>query len=274
MTARIDINGPLAGRRALVTGASRGIGQAIAYRLAMAGATVVVTGRTVEEGGNPLPGTIMATVKTIIDAGGSAHALACDLTQADERQKLIELTRALVGSVDILVNNGAVTFYFPIKEFPDKRMRLMFEVQVMAPMELAQAFLPDMIAAGAGNIIYISSGAALHPQKPYAVARGGTVYGMCKAAMERFSTGLAAEVFGDHVAVNSIAPGLVATPGAVHHNLITPANKALQSPVEAIAEAVCFLCRSPAQDVTGRVDQIKPFMKEFGLLPAPLIGRS
>ena len=67
-------------------------------------------------------------------------------------------TRELVGSVDILVNNGAVTFYYPIKEFPDRRMRLMLEVQVIAAMELAQAFLPDMIEGQRGNIIYISSG--------------------------------------------------------------------------------------------------------------------
>ena len=242
----IDNNGPLAGRTALVTGASRGISTAIALRLAMAGARVVATGRTVEAGANPLPGTIMDTVNTINNAGGEAHAVQCDLSLPEDRIRLVEETRAAVGTVDILVNNGAVTFYFPIKDFPDKRMRLMF--------------------------VYISSGAALHPQKPYPAARGGTVYGMCKAAMERFSTGLATEVYDNHIAVNSIAPGLVATPGAVHHNLITEANKDIQSPVEAIAEAVCYMCRTNPQDITGRVDQIKPFMTEFGLLPEPLIG--
>ncbi len=272
MSAQIDQNGPLAGRRALVTGASRGIGTAIAYRLAMAGATVVATARTVEEGSNPLPGTIMDTVNIINGAGGTAHAVACDLTQADDRVRLVAQTRELVESIDILVNNGAVTFYFPIKDFPDRRMRLMLEVQVIAAMELAQAFLPDMIEARCGNIIYISSGAALHPQKPYLPARGGTVYGMCKAAMERFSTGLAAEVYDNNIAVNSIAPGLVATPGAVHHNLITDATKDMQSPVEAIAEAVHYMCCANPQEITGRVDQIKPFMQEFQLQPVALIG--
>ena len=157
-------------------------------------------------------------------------------------------------------------------DFPYKRMRLMLDVQVIAAMELAQAFLPDMIEAQCGNIVYISSGAALHPQKPYPAARGGTVYGMCKAAMERFSTGLAAEVYQHNVAVNSIAPGLVATPGAVHHNLITEANRDIQSPVEAIAEAVRYMCCADPREITGRVDQIKPFMAEFNLQPVELIG--
>ena len=111
MSAQIDPNGPLAGRRALVTGASRGIGTAIAYRLAMAGATVVATARTVEEGSNPLPGTIMDTVNTINNAGGQAHAVACDLTQPHDRQLLVAQSRELLGSVDILVNTGAVSFY-------------------------------------------------------------------------------------------------------------------------------------------------------------------
>ena len=85
-------------------------------------------------------------------------------------------------------------------------------------------------------------------------------------------TGLAAEVYDDNIAVNSIAPGLVATPGAVHHNLITEENKDIQSPVEAIAEAVCYMCRTDPLKITGRVDQIKPFMDEFKLDPVPLIG--
>ena len=271
MPATINPEGPLKGRKALVTGASRGIGNAIARRLAMEGATVVATARTVEEGGNPLPGTIMETVATISNAGGEAHAVQADLSLPEDRQRLVEQVRDLVGGVDIVVNNGAVTFYYPITEFPDRRLRLMLEVQVIAAMELAQAFLPDMIEARRGNVIYISSGAALHPQKPYPQARGGTVYGMCKAAMERFSTGLAAEVYDDHVAVNSIAPGLVATPGAVFHNLINENTKHIESPVEAIAEAVRHMCTTDPQAITGRVDQIQTYMQEFGLEPIPLI---
>jgi NAD(P)-dependent dehydrogenase (short-subunit alcohol dehydrogenase family) len=126
---------------------------------------------------------------------------------------------------------------------------------------------------GHGHIIYISSGAALHPRKPYPPGggRGGTIYGMCKAAMERFSTGFASEVFEDNVAVNAISPGLVATPGTVFHKLVNEENKDRQSPVEAIAEAVCFISRSDPKAITGRIDHIQEFMQEFQLEPVPLV---
>ena len=133
--------------------------------------------------------------------------------------------------------------------------------------------VPNMITAGRGHIIYISSGAAFHPRKPYPAGRGGgTVYGMAKAAMERFSTGMASEVYQHNIAVNAISPGLVATPGTELHGLVNEANKSRQSPVEAIAEAVRFIASSEPQEITGRVDQIHTFMPEFELEPVELIG--
>jgi citronellol/citronellal dehydrogenase len=271
--AQVNPNGALAGKVAIVTGASRGIGEAIARRLAMEGARVVVSARTVEEGQHPLPGTITATVSHIKAAGGEATAIKCDMARADDRKNLIEQTVSTYGPVDILVNNAAITYYIPITQFPEKRMRLMWDVQVFGPIELSQMVYEGMKEKGSGHVIYISSGAAFHPRQPYPAgpARGGTVYGMCKAAMERFSTGWASEVFEDNIAVNAISPGLVATPGTILHKLVNDQNKDRQSPVEAIAEAVCFLARSEPKQVTGRIDHIQEFMQEFKLDPGPLI---
>ncbi len=270
---KVNPNGALAGRVAVVTGASRGIGEAIARRLAMEGAKVVVSARTVEQSEHPLPGTITDTVNRIKAAGGEAIAVRADVSRAEDREQLIKAAEAAYGPVDILVNNAAVTYYIPITQFPEKREKLMFEVQVFGPVHLAQLVYDGMKEKGRGHVIYISSGAARHPRQPYppGAARGGTVYGMCKAAMERFSTGYASEVFADNIAVNAISPGLVATPGTVLHKLVNEQNKAIQSPVEAIAEAVCFIARSEPKQITGRVDQIQEFMTEFKLEPVELI---
>jgi len=271
--AKVNPNGALAGRVAVVTGASRGIGEAIARRLAMEGAKVVVAARTVEQSEHPLPGTITETVKHIRDAGGEAQAIRADLSRSEDRHRLIEQAQAAYGPVDLLVNNAAVTYYAPTAEFVEKRLRLMFEVQVFGPTELAQLVYPGMKAKGRGHIIYISSGAAYHPQQPYtaAAARGGTVYGMCKAAMERFSTGFASEVYGDNVAVNAISPGLVKTPGTEFLGITNQNTRDRESPVEMIAEAVCFIARSEPKTITGRIDHIPQFLEEFKLQPAALI---
>src|SRR5918997_6545929 len=114
--ATVNPNGALAGRVAVVTGASRGIGEAIAIRLAMDGAQVIVSARTVEQGDHPLPGTITETVARITAAGGEAHAIKCDLSKSADRARLIEQTVATYGPVDILVNNAAVTYYIPTTE--------------------------------------------------------------------------------------------------------------------------------------------------------------
>jgi citronellol/citronellal dehydrogenase len=266
----IDSNGVLKGKVAVVTGASRGIGEAIARRYAMEGARVVVSARTVEADEHPLPGTISDTVARIRAAGGEAIAVRADLSKAEDRQALIEQARSAFGTVDILVNNAAVTYYYPVTEFPERRFRLMMDVQVWTPFELAQLVLPDMKRRGSGWILNISSHAAIHPQKD-APGRGGVVYGMCKAALERFTTGLAQEVYADKIGVNVISPGLVATPGAVHHNLINDSNRHWVTPVEHMAEACLRLVHGDPRQMTGRIDYADQVMKEFALEARELI---
>src|SRR5215467_8466008 len=181
--------GTLKGKVALITGASRGIGEAIAVRLGMEGAKIVVSARTAESGESRLPGTLHETVDRVRKTGAEVTFIKADLAQAREREMLVEKAVAAFGPIDILVNNAAITYFMPVVEFTEKRFKLMLEVQVYAPFHLSQLVLPSMMAQGSGWIVNISSPAGLDPRPPYAQgARGGTVYGMCKAALERFST--------------------------------------------------------------------------------------
>ena len=263
-------SGVLNGQVAVVTGASRGIGEAIAIRYAMEGARVVVAARTVSQDEHYLPGTITDTVNRINEAGGEALAVKADLAVAEDRRGLIGAAEEAFGGVDILVNNAAITYFIPVADFPEKRFRLMMDVQVWAPFELSQLALPGMRERGRGWILNISSGAAIHPDKTMG-GRGGTVYGMCKAALERFTTGLAQELYDEHIGVNVISPGLVATPGVMHHKLINESNKDRVTPVEHMAEACLRLVHGDPQALTGRIDYADKVMEEFSLTAAELI---
>jgi citronellol/citronellal dehydrogenase len=270
MAATINKDGLLAGKVAVVTGASRGIGEAIALRYAQEGAKVVVSARTVEEGDHPLPGSINGVVKRINDASGEAMAVRADLANAQDREDLIKATEGAFGPVDILVNNAAVTFFIPVEDFPERRYKLMSEVQVYAPFHLSQLVLPSMRERKTGWIVNVSSHAAIHP-KVDAGGRGGTVYGMGKAALERFTTGLASEIYADNVSVNVISPGLVATPGVVHHQLINESNQDRVTPVEHMSEACLRLSYSPANEISGRITYADEMIAEFKLEPADLL---
>jgi NAD(P)-dependent dehydrogenase (short-subunit alcohol dehydrogenase family) len=269
--ARINPNGPLKGRNALVTGASRGIGEAIAARLAMEGANVVVSARTAESGESRLSGTLHETVDRIKRAGGQATFIKADLAQSVERERLVEEAAAAYGPVDILINNAAITYFMPVVDFPEKRFKLMMEVQVYAPFHLSQLVLPSMRERKQGWIVNISSGAGLHPKQPYNRRGGGTVYGMCKAALERFTTGLASEVYDDGIAVNVVSPGLVDTPGVAVHGLINEATKDRVQPIKFIAEAVYRLASGDPKTLTGSINYAEPFLKEISVQPAELV---
>ena len=257
----------LRGRVAIVTGASRGIGEEIAKRLAAEGARVAVSARTVTPDQSPFDGTITETVEKITANGGEAVAIAADLSNPEDRQRLVAEAEGSLGPVDILVNNAAVTFFVPVADFAEKRYDLMFEVQVKAAFHLAQLVLPGMKERKRGSILNISSGAARHPQGPPYPARGvggGTVYGMCKAALERFTSGLAAEVFNDGISVNCLSPaGVVATPGVMHHRLIPPGFEDRAEPVELMADAALALVSGDAATLTGKITYSKTLLEEL-----------
>jgi NAD(P)-dependent dehydrogenase (short-subunit alcohol dehydrogenase family) len=255
------------GRVAIVTGASRGIGSAISERLAAAGAKVACSARTMTPV-DKYEGSLQETVERITASGGTAVAIQCDLAQETDRRRLVEQTVDQLGPVDILVNNGAITYYMPFTEFTEKRYRLMFEVQVRAPYELAQMVVPGMVERGEGWILNISSKAGLHPPgppfDPLHREWGFSVYGMVKGALDRFSTGLAAELYEDGIRVNSLAPwDNVATPGASAHELV---EQFKLEDVSLMAEAALALCSGPTS-LTGRVAYSQPLLAQLQRRP-------
>lgn len=269
--AGVNPNGTLKGKVALVTGASRGIGEAIAVRLAMEGAKVVASARTAEAGDSKLPGTLHDTIDRIRALGGQAAFVKADLSDEADRVRLVEEATEAFGPIDILVNNAAVTFFIPVETFPKKRFDLMMEVQVWAPFHLSQLVLPSMRERKSGWIVNISSPAGIHPKQPYTRRGGGAVYGMCKAALERFTTGLASEVYDDGIAVNVVSPGLVDTPGVAVHGLINEQTKDRVQPIKFIAEAVYQLAKGDPKTMTGRIDYAEPLLTELGIAPSELV---
>jgi citronellol/citronellal dehydrogenase len=260
--------GMLDGKVAVVTGASRGIGKAIAELFAEEGAKVVCVARTLHEGDHMLEGSLETTVKEIKGKGGEATAVAADISGEEGCDAVIKGAHDACGPVDILVNNAALNYYIPIKDYPISRWVRSFAVNVHAPFMLAQKVLPDMIAKRAGAIINVSSGAAIGPGRgPYqqTQVRGGTMYGASKAALERFTQGLAQEVQEYGISVTCYSPsGVVPTPGTVYHKLVDSLDDPRGEPTSMMAKAALLLATLPPEKITGRVTYSQPILKEFG----------
>ena len=188
--------GKLDGKVAIVTGASRGIGKAVALLFAAEGAKVACAARTLGEGEHMLEGSLRTTVSEIEKAGGTALAVQTDISRDEECANLVETTRQQLGPADVLVNDAALNYYIPIKDYPISRWVRAFAINVHGPFILSQLVLPEMIERRSGAIVNVSSSAAIGPGRgPYrGSGGGGTMYGTTKAALERFSQGLAQEV--------------------------------------------------------------------------------
>ena len=261
--------GRLDGKVCVVTGASRGIGAEIARLFATEGGSVVAAARTLREGDHPLEGSLEKTVADIRGAGGEATASAVNISLPEDCERLLEEAHAAYGSVDVLVNNAALTYFIPVKDYPLRRWMRSWAVNFHAPFILSQLALGDMIEKRAGSIVNISSGAAIGPGRgPYPDApasSGGTCYGAEKAALERFSQGLAQEVYQYGVSVTCVSPSqVVPTPGTIYHNLVSGIDDPRGEHPELMAKSALLLATEPLDAVTGRVTYSQQILKEFG----------
>jgi NAD(P)-dependent dehydrogenase (short-subunit alcohol dehydrogenase family) len=264
------VMGKLAGKVAVVTGASRGIGQQIAELFAAQGAKVVCAARTVNEGEHRmLEGSLSRTVDLIRRAGGEATAVAADLSVEAECVELIETARRTYGPIAVLVNNAALNYYLPTETYPTSKWLRCFAVNVHAPFILSKAVLSDMIPRRSGAIVNIGSGSAIGPGRgPYEdqTVRGGVMYGTTKAALERLTQGLAQEVAQyDGISVAAVSPSqVVPTPGTIYHGLVTGIDDPKSEPALMTARAALLLASEPAAKVNGRVTYSQQILKEFG----------
>ena len=200
----------LQGRVALVTGASRGVGRAVAVELARRGADVILAARTVSDPVPGMSGTLSETAADVTALGREAHVVAADLTDTDSVQQLAEQARAWRGRVDVLVNNAAFlgrAAYHNLDELELKNFVRQFTVNVTAPFILAKALVPAMRANGAGVIANVTSGAGIIGE--YEVP--GIAYGSTKAALNRLTTLLARDLASDGIVVFALDPGYTRT---------------------------------------------------------------
>ena len=269
----------LEGRVAIVTGASRGIGEAVARLFAREGAAVAVVARTEQVFDERLPGTIHDTVDVIVSEGGRAVAIRADLADEDDVDRVVDEARAALGPIDLLVNNAALTVPGrppgpdrapgapkgsrpPARttttrpgsflNFPVKGYRLHFQIGLFASYRLMQLVLPDMIELGRGGIVNISSLAAFVPGPgPYEQPGGPTVpaYGGNKAAMHHLTQAVAFEVAAHNIAVNALLPSEpVLTPG----NLVAYQGDDFAS-VDDFAEATLQVALADPTVMTGQI---------------------
>jgi citronellol/citronellal dehydrogenase len=263
--------GKLDNKVVIVTGASRGIGAAIAELFAKEGARVIASARTVHEGDHPLKGSLETTIAAIKKAGGEATAVACDVSLESDCEKLISETKRIYGPCDVLVNNAALTYFIPVKDYQPKRWIRSFAVNVHGPFMLSHLALQDMIPRKSGSIVNISSGAAIGPGRgPYyrdGIFRGGVCYGAEKAALERMTQGLAEEVYEYGISVTCLSPSLVvATPGTIYHHLVTGPDDPTGEPDDYMARAALVLATEPLDKVTGWVTYSQTVLKQYGMI--------
>lgn len=236
----------LAGKTAFVAGASRGIGATIARSLAAAGASVAVAARTERPG--TLAGTIGSVADSIRARGGTALAVACDVTSEASVNDAVAETVSEFGGIDILVANAGVLWLGPVETTPLKRWQLCLDVNLTGVFLVTKAVIPHVRVRGGGSLMAVTTtGVGM---------AGANAYWVSKAAAERLYLGLADDLRGDNIAVNCLSPSrVVLTEGwrAGGGGIEIPPE--MVEPPEAMGRAAVLLAGQDAGGITGTVQR-------------------
>ena len=240
----------LNGKVAIVTGASRGIGKAIAIGFAREGANVIVAARTEVEKEEGLKGTIYETTQDIRKLGRQSVAVRCDVADETSVNEMVRKALDEFGHIDILVNNAGIAFYYPVVDTPLRRWELVLRVSLTGAFLCSKAVLPKMMDQKSGSIINISSLAA--NKRDEGIVSTGVAYGVAKAGLDRFTYGLASEVGKFNIAVNCIKPTHVVDTEGMRFWVKEENRKGWVTP-EKMVKCAIFLARQDAKGITGGV---------------------
>ncbi len=246
----------LRGRVAVITGASRGIGRALALGLAKAGCPVVIAAKSTESS-DKLPGSIYTVAEEVKALGGEALPVPVDVRDAAAIEALAAKTRERFGRIDILLNNAGALWWRPLLETPAKRFDLVMGVNARASFLCAQAVLPSMIERKWGHIVNMS------PPMDLSLVPGRIAYAISKLGMTMLTLGLAEELKGHNVAVNSLWPvTVIESQASINWGLGT--RDQWRTP-DILVDCVLRMVSKEPKDLTGQALLDEDFLRSEGI---------
>jgi citronellol/citronellal dehydrogenase len=250
----------LEGKTLFITGASRGIGKAIALRAAQEGANIAVVAKT-KEPHPKLPGTVYTAVEDIKSAGGNALPCITDIRYEEQVQKAIDATIKEFGGIDILVNNASAINLSPTLELDMKRFDLMFSVNVRGTFLCSKLCVPHLKKAENPHILNISPPLNLDPKW----FKNNVAYTMAKYGMSMCVLGMAEEFKKDRIAVNALWPRTSIATAAVKNLLGGQSSIKHSRTPEIVADAACLILTKPSNICTGNFFIDEDILIEHGI---------
>ncbi len=229
-----------------ITGASRGIGKAIALRMATEGANIIVVAKSVEENAK-LGGTIFSAAEEIERAGGKALAVQCDIRSEEQIQQAVDKAIERFGGIDILINNASAISLTPTEQTEPKRFDLMHDINVRGTFFVTRACVPHLKKSGNAHILTLSPPVNLNPKW----FKAHVAYTLAKYNMSMMAMGWAAEFKQFNIASNALWPKTTIDTAAVRNLLGGEALAKMSRKPEILADAAFIIFNKPAADCTG-----------------------
>jgi citronellol/citronellal dehydrogenase len=236
----------LKNKTVLITGASRGIGKAIALRLAGDGANIVIAAKSVEENAK-LGGTIFSAAEDVEKIGGQALAVQCDIRFEDQVQNVVDKAVEKFGGIDIVINNASAISLTPTEQTDPKRFDLMYDINVRGTFFVTKACIPHLKKSSNAHILTLSPPVNMNPKW----FKNHVAYTLTKYNMSMMTIGWAAELKQYNIAANALWPKTTIDTAAVRNLLGGEALAKMSRTPEILADAAYYIFNKPASECTG-----------------------